>query len=202
MKYSEGREPPLSLWHTWYMKPCCHSVARSILAHRMCHILSHGITQAVFQMTVFIAAWDNITDLLLGNIEHQTYFTALAIHLLLWRLQYSTLLHLPSLFLLPLLAKASISNTNIYKKQTMSAATEQLSCSFRRLCSASSFPVGNYLFPVVIIILQHAADPISNTSHFHLAGSPLLPVVPAIPPTPIPWCRGQRDRTSLNGGWR
>lgn len=26
------------------------------------------------------------------------------------------------------------------------------------------FPVGNYLFPGVII-LQHAADPISNTSH-------------------------------------
>lgn len=39
--------------------------------------LSHGITQchyaqAVFQMTVVIAALDNISDLLLGNTEHQT----------------------------------------------------------------------------------------------------------------------------------
>lgn len=154
----------------------------------------------LFFKWLFITALDNISDLLLGNIEHQTYFTALAIHLLLWRLpsplekRYSTLFHSPSLLLLPLLAKASISNANIYKKQTMSTATEQLSCSFRRLCSASSFPVGNYLFPVVIIILQHTADPISNASHFHLAGSPLLPAVPAIPPTAIPWCRGQRDR--------
>lgn len=85
----------------------------------------------------------------------------------------------------------------------MSATTAQPSCSFRRLCSTSSFPVGNYLFLVVIIILQHAADSISNPSHFHLqpAGCPQLPAVPSIPPTPIAWCRGQRDRP-LSTGWR
>lgn len=134
----------------------------------------------------FIAALDNISDLLLGNIAHI---------LLAWQYIccYRDFLpplekqrfHPPSLFLLPLLAKASISNANNYKNQTMSAATAQLSCSFKRL-RASSFPVGNYLFPVVIIILQHAADPISNTSHFHLqpAGCPQLPAVPSVPPQP------------------
>lgn len=85
----------------------------------------------------------------------------------------------------------------------MSAATARRSCSFRRLCSVSSFPLGNYHFPVVIIILQHAADSISNTSHFHLqpAGCPRFPAVPSTPPTPIAWCRGQRDRP-LSTGWR
>lgn len=78
MKYSVGREPPLSRWHTWHIEPCRRSVARSILAHRTCHILSHGITlchylQAVFQMTGLIAVLDNISDSLLGNIEHQTH---------------------------------------------------------------------------------------------------------------------------------
>lgn len=64
----------------------------------------------------------------------------------------------------------------------MSAATAQLGL-FRRLCSASSFPVGNYLYPVVVIILQHAADPI-----IHLISTcnhrPRLSAVPSIPQPP------------------
>lgn len=160
---------------------------------------------------VFIAVLDDISDLLLGNMEHQIYFIILVQYytccygdfLPPLEKKRSTLFHLLSLFLLPLLGKASISNVNNYKNQTISAVSVPLSCSFRRLCSTSPLPVGNYLFPVVIIIHQHAADPLTNTSHFHLqlAGCPQLPAAPSVPPTPIAWCRGQRDRP-LSTGWR
>lgn len=97
---------------------------------------------------------------------------------------------------LPLLTKASISNANIYRNQTMRAATVQLSCSFRHPCNTSSFPAGNYIFPVVIIIHQHVADSISNTSHFHLqpAGSLQIHL------HPNPQCLEQRSKgqTSFN----
>lgn len=108
------------------------------------------------------------------------------------------------LFLLPLLTKASISNANIYKKQTMSAATELLCYSFLDIYAVLHlFRLVITSFPVAIIILQHAADPISNTSHFHLqpAGPSWFPAVFPKPPTPITWCRGQRDRPAV-GEWK
>lgn len=86
----------------------------------------------------------------------------------------------------------------------MSAAKVQLSCSFRHLCSASSFPVGNYLFPVVIIIPQHAADPISDTSHFHLqpAGFSLTPCSTLYAPNPPSPGAGVKGTDLLQRGWR
>lgn len=100
--------------------------------------------------------------------------------------------------------RASISNANNYKNQTMSVASAQLCCSFRLLCSTLLFPLGNYPFPVVVIILQHAADPVIHTSHFHLQPAVVclrLPAVLYITPTPNAWCRGQRDRP-LSTEWR
>lgn len=80
----------------------------------------------------------------------------------------------------------------------MTATTAQLCCSVQHLCAASSFSVGNYLFPVVIIILQHTAAPISNASHIHLQWlcSQGLSAVPSLPDT------GVKGTDLLQQGWR
>lgn len=85
----------------------------------------------------------------------------------------------------------------MYKNQTMTAASAKLSCSFRHVCTASLFPLGNYLFPVDIIILQHAADLSGNTSHFHLQPAGCFPAAPCLP---HPRCLVQRSKgqTSFN----
>lgn len=89
------------------------------------------------------------------------------------------------------------------KQNTMTAATAQLCCSVQHLCAASSFSVGNYLFPVVIIILQHTAAPISNTSHIHLQWlcSQGLSAVPSILHPSLP-DTGVKGTDLLQQGWR
>ena len=143
-------------------------------------------------MTGFTAAVDNISDLLVSKIEHQTHILLQYIYcerdsLPRWRNSLIPFSSHPVFFLFPLLANTSIINGNIYKKTKIRAAKVQLSCSFGHLCSASLVPVGNYLFPVVIIIiLQHTAERITHTYHFHLqpAGFAWLPTVPSKLPTP------------------
>lgn len=73
------------------------------------------------------------------------------------------------------------------------------------------FPVGNYLFPVVII-LQHAADPVSNTSHStcHQQAIPGSLQCPLYPQPPLPgagvkgtdkWLEVEGEGEMRNVGW-
>lgn len=80
----------------------------------------------------------------------------------------------------------------------MTAATARLRCVFRHLCAASLFPVGNYPFPVVIIILPHAADLSGNTSHFHLQPAGCFPAVPSLHPPPRRLVLRSKGQTCLN----
>lgn len=146
------------------METCRRSVTGSILAHRICHILSHGTTSchytlAIYQMTVLIAVLDIISDL--KWIEPQTHFIVLAIHLLQWKLspllreaaQYLFLLTLSLLLSLCLQSFHKLTSTK-YKQWT------QLQCSTAvrlQLCNMSLVPVGNYLSPLVISF-RHVTD--------------------------------------------
>lgn len=67
------------------------------------------------------------------------------------------------------------------------------------------FPVGNHLFPVVII-LQHAADPVSNTSHSTcnrqaIPGSLQCPLYPQ-PPLPGAGVKGTDKWLEVEGEMR
>lgn len=168
------------------MESCHHSVARSISAHRMCHILSHGITLCLNTQAVSQMLW-------LDNIKHISLARPPLLHWLLWRLSLLPWKAAPCPFLptdslssLPA-HTASISNANNKKKQTISEAAASLGSSSRRACSPSSLPVGNYLFPVGIIILQHTGRSYKKHISFPPAAVGALCSLCG-PHTPTPCC--------------
>lgn len=95
-------------------------------------------------------------QLLSGHTHRSTYTP-------LWSCSLVNFVTCPLSSFSPFSHHASISDANgMQPNNEHSYSTAQLlvSTSMQHLL----FPVGNYLFPGVII-LQHAADPISNTSH-------------------------------------